>query len=158
MTLKVRNNGEWVDVETSFSVIPPSPTGLTGYWEDISSIRNRDIEYVNSGTNITYHSVSYRLSGPSGSTTRQAIAGSSLHSYIKAPSSSTWITSTINRDNGTNAADNVMLNVKFFVPNNYSYRVILFDNDLNQWGSSPGGSLAITKLSWSQFVFQLYYS
>lgn len=158
MAVKVRNNGEWVDIETGFSVIPPSPTGITGYWQDITSSRDRDIEYVNLSTNITYQSVSYKLSGPNTSSTRTALAGSSLHSYIKDPSSSTWIKSAITRDNGTNASENVILSVRFLVPNNYSYKVILFDNALNQWGSSPGGSLAITKLSWSQFVMQLYYS
>lgn len=150
MPVKIRSNGQWIDMDTGFSTIPPSPTGLTGYWENITSSRDFGNEYSNS--NISYQSITYRLD----SSNTSLIAGSSIHGYIKDPSSNTWIKSSIHRDNGTAAATTLFLNTGFFVPNGYSYKVLLYNKNLNEWTSSSS-NLTISKISWSQFIVQLYY-
>ena len=91
-----------------------------------------------------------------GSDGTNVTAGSSAWVYVSDPSETgTNLSDYTNisrvRDNGTADADNLYLNVRFFVPPSSKYIVKLYNNGLSDWGNNS----RISTLSWNEFGVNL---
>lgn len=176
MGTKIRVDGQWVDLELNNSI---SPDRLDGEWLSTVSTNNRNYGqvYTNNTGKLIYVTVTVQLnsSGGSGANQYRDIAGGSLWGWVSTPNStSTYLPPyspgmTSNtyqtvygdftnicrvRDNGTNAASNLFLNVRFFVPPDCKYGVTA--HNTNGW-SLLSSSLIGGVLNWSEFEIRLAY-
>ena len=149
MGTKIRVDGEWVDLEINSTV---SPDGLDGSWTTTSKQHNT---FHTNGTSLIYVSAIFRVN-TIGSDSNGVIAGSSAWVYVSDPGETgTNLSDYTNisrvRDNGTNAASNLYLNVRFFVPPSCKYIVKLYNHGLSDWGNNS----RISTLSWNEFGLNL---
>lgn len=149
MGTKIRVDGQWVDLEINSTV---SPDGLEGSWTTTS--KQHDTYYTN-GASLIYVSAIFRVN-TIGSDGKGVTAGSSAWVYVSDPGETgTNLSDYTNisrvRDNGTNAANNLYLNVRFFVPPSCKYIVKLYNHSLSDWGSNS----RISTLSWNEFGLNL---
>ena len=149
MGTKIRIDGEWVDLEINSTV---SPDGLDGSWTTTSKQHNT---YYTNGASLIYVSAIFRVK-TIGSESRGVVAGSSAWVYVSDPGETgTNLSDYTNisrvRDNGTNAATNLYLNVRFFVPPSCKYIVKLYNHSLSDWGNNS----RISTLSWNEFGLNL---
>lgn len=149
MGTKIRIDGQWVDLEINNTV---SPDGLDGSWTNTTKQHNT---YYTNGASLIYVSAIFRVKTINNESTG-VTAGSSAWVYVSDPGE------TINdfnyytnisrvRDNGTNNAENLYLNVRFFVPPSCKYIVKLANNTLGDWASNS----RISTLSWVEFDVNL---
>jgi len=149
MGTKIRIDGQWVDLEINSTV---SPDGLSGSWTTTSKQHNT---YYTNGASLIYVSAIFRVKTSGGEGTG-VVAGSSAWVYVSDPGETgTNLSDYTNisrvRDNGTNAADNLYLNVRFFVPPSCKYIVKLYNHSLSDWGNNS----RISTLSWNEFGLNL---
>jgi|TARA_B100000900_G_scaffold16358_1_gene12911 hypothetical protein len=156
MATKIRSDGQWISLENTGGVT--IPTGFDGSWTHTVTKQEGQF-YTNTTGNLIYVSATFgvRTSGP-GLVTQNTefTAGTSLWAYVSPPgSTSTNLADYFEvgrvRDNGTNQAENVVLNARFFVPHNCKYIVKFYDNDLNEW-SEPSYKVLY---QWSEFELNL---
>lgn len=149
MGTKIRVDGEWVDLEINSTV---SPDGLDGSWTTTTKQHNT---FHTNGASLIYVSVVFRVN-TIGSDNNGVIAGSSAWVYVSDPSETgTNLSDYTNisrvRDNGTADANNLYLNVRFFVPPSCKYIVKLYNHGLSDWGNNS----RISTLSWNEFGLNL---
>lgn len=149
MGTKIRVDGNWVNLEINQSI---SPDGLTGSWTDTTKQHNT---FYTNGSSLIYVSAIFRVRLLSGDS-KFVSAGSSAWAYVSDPGETgTTLSDYTNisrvRDNGTNNADNVYLNVRFFVPPSCKYIVKLRKNNLSSWGNNS----RVSTLSWVEFDIDL---
>lgn len=176
MGTKIRKNGQWVDLELNNA---NSPDRLDGEWLPTVSTNNRNYGqvYTNNTGKLIYVTVTVQLSssGGSGANQYRDIAGGSLWGWVSTPNStSTYLppyspgmsSNTYKtvygdftnicrvRDNGTNAASNLYLNARFFVPPNCKYGVTA--HNTNGWSLLSSSKIGGV-LNWSEFEIRLAY-
>ena len=149
MGTKIRVDGEWVDLEINSTV---SPDGLDGSWTTTS--KQHDTYYTN-GASLIYVSAIFRVK-TIGNDSNGVTAGSSAWVYVSDPGETgTNLSNYTNisrvRDNGTADAENLYLNVRFFVPPSCKYIVKLYNSSLSDWGNNS----RISTLSWNEFGINL---
>lgn len=150
MGLKVRKDGNWVNLEVNNIV---SPDGLTGSWTNTNKQHNTF--YTNSGSTLIYVSAVFRVRTINNEST-SVTAGSNVTAWVSDPNETGTNLSNYNRicrvrDNGTADADNLYLNIKFFVPPSCKYICKLYKNNLNGWGNDS----RVSTLSWVEFDIEL---
>lgn len=149
MGTKIRVDGNWVNLETTQSV---SPDGLDGSWTDTTKQHNT---FYTNGSSLIYVSAIFRVKTINNESSTET-AGSSAWVYVSDPGETgTNLSDYTNisrvRDNGTADAQNVYVNVRFFVPPSCKYIVKLYKNGLNGWGSNS----RVSTLSWVEFDINL---
>ena len=149
MGTKIRVDGQWVDLEINNTV---SPAGLGGSWTDTTKQHNT---FYTNGSSLIYVSAIFRVRMIGGDTT-DVTAGSNAWVWVSDPGETgTNLSDYTNisrvRDNGTANAENLYLNVRFFVPPSCKYIVKLYKNGLGEWGNNS----RVSTLSWVEFDVNL---
>ena len=149
MGTKIRVDGNWVNLETNQSV---SPDGLDGSWTDTTKQHNT---FYTNGSSLIYVSAIFRVR-MIGNDNAQVTAGSNAWAWVSDPGETgTNLSDYTNisrvRDNGTADAENLYLNVRFFVPPSCKYIVKLYKNGLGEWGNNS----RVSTLSWVEFDIDL---
>jgi len=150
MGTKIRIDGKWVDLEVNGLT---SPTGLDGSWTSTNKQHNT---YYTNGSSLIYVSAIFRIR-TIGNESNTVTAGSSAWVYIADPgeTGTNYLSNYTNisrvRDNGTDNADNLYLNVRFFIPPSRKHIVKLFNSSLSDWGNNS----RISTLSWNEFELSL---
>ena len=150
MTTKIRIGGKWVNMEAN--TISESPDGLTGSWTNTN--KTFDTVYTNGESSVIYVSAVFRVKTIN-SENVTATAGSSAWAWVSDPGETGTNLSNYNnvcrvRDNGTADAENLYLNVRFFVPPGSKYGCKLYNNGLNDNLGSRR-----KRLSWKEFTVDL---
>ena len=169
MGTKIRKNGEWVDLELNNA---NSPDRLDGKWLSNVSNSNRqhNTSYLNNTGKLIYVSAlfrvdSYQTSSSWGDQQHRDAAGTSARAYVSDPNTSntspySWNNVSRVRDNGTNAADVLYLNSRFFVPPNCYYIVKFYNRYDNEHNYNPQQNNNQTKFAtsnWNEFEINLAY-
>jgi len=155
MGTKIRSGGQWVSLEnTSGAIIP---TGFGGSWTNNTS-KSQGQFYTNTTGKLIYVSATFRVRTV-GSDTVDDTAGSSAWGYVSSPNStSTNLADYFEvgrvRDNGTVDAENLYLNIRFFVPQSCKYIVRLYNNNLSLFGIAES---KVSTIDWSEFELNLTY-
>ena len=149
MGTKIRVDGQWVDLEINNAV---SPDGLGGSWTDTTKQHNT---FYTNGSSLIYVSAIFRVKTINNEST-SVTAGSNAWVWVSDPGETgTNLSDYTNisrvRDNGTASAENLYLNVRFFVPPSCKYIVKLYNNNLSGWGNSS----RVSTLSWVEFDVNL---
>lgn len=150
MTTKIRIGGKWVNMESN--TVTESPDGLTGSWT--STNKTFDTVYTNGESSVVYVSAVFRVRTIN-SENNTATAGSSAWAWVSDPGETGTNLSNYNnicrvRDNGTADAENIYLNVRFFVPPGSKYGCKLYNN-----GNNDNLGSRRTTLSWKEFTVDL---
>ena len=179
MGTKIRKNGQWVDLELNNA---NSPDRLDGEWLSTVSTSNRVWSnnltqiFTNNTGKLIYVSVIVRFLSQIGNNglanANRDIAGGSLWGWVSTPNSTStslpFVTSpyTISsgdwtnvckvRDNGTNNANIMYMNSRFFVPPNCKYGISAHDTGDNNYMSYLGSNL-VANLYWNEFELNLAY-
>lgn len=169
MGTKIRKNGEWVDLELNNA---NSPDRLDGKWLSNVSNSNRqhNTSYLNNTGKLIYVSAtfrvdSYQTSSSWGSDQHRDAAGTSARAYVSDPNTSntnpySWNNVSRVRDNGTNAANVLYLNSRFFVPPNCYYIVKFYNRYDNEHNYNPQQNSNQTRFAtsnWNEFEINLAY-
>lgn len=164
MGTKIRIDGQWVDLENNNA---NSPDRLNGEWLSNVSTSNRShgVSYTNNTGKLIYVSATVILYSQQtnfsvwGNQQHRDIAGGSVWGYVSNPDATSYSNFWYYynnicrvRDNGTNAASILTLNVRFFVPPNCHYGIKTFDTNNNIMSSS-----LIGLLNWNEFEIKLAY-
>lgn len=149
MGTKIRVDGNWVNLETNQLV---SPDGLDGSWTDTTKQHNT---FYTNGASLIYVSAIFRVKTINSENT-SVTAGSSAWVWVSDPNETgenlaDYTNISRVRDNGTADADNVYLNVRFFVPPSCKYIVKLYKNNLDEWNNNS----RVSTLSWVEFDIDL---
>lgn len=167
MGTKIRVDGEWVDLELNDAI---SPNNLTGTWLSSVSNSNRqhNTSYLNNTGKLIYVSATFRVDSAqktSGSEQHRDSAGTSARAYVSDPNTSntnpySWNNVSRVRDNGTNNADVLYLNSRFFVPPNCYYIVKFYnryDNEHNYNPQQNNGQTKFATQNWNEFEINLAF-
>jgi len=154
MWTKISVDGEWVDLELNDAI---SPNNLTGTWLSNVSNSNRqhNTSYLNNTGKLIYVSAIFRVKTINNESV-EVTAGSNAWAWVSDPGETgTNLSDYTNisrvRDNGTADAENLYLNVRFFVPPSCKYIVKLYKNGLGEWGNNS----RVSTLSWVEFDIDL---
>lgn len=152
MGINIRQNGAWQNI--TFSV-PGFSVG--GEWFDETNNKVVETVYTNSTEKLRLVRASLFINAnnnPSGDTfTSSQLSGSYAIGYVREIGTSSFIEVVRYRDNGTANLTEVVLEVQLLVPQQYDYKVKLFDNNDDDWSEYINGNPVETK-SWTEFYFQ----
>lgn len=152
MGVNIRQNGAWQNI--TFSV-PGFSVG--GEWSDETDNRVVETVYTNSTEKLRLVRASLfidRNNNPSGDTfTPVQLAGTYAVGYVRESGTSSFIEVARYRDNGTANLTEVVVEVQLLVPQQYDYKVKLFDRDGVDWNDYINGNPVETK-GWAEFDFQ----
>jgi len=158
MAVHLRKNGVWTNI--TFDI---TPFAVGGTWSDETSNRlyrdtsDTDIEQAkriytnNTGKLILVRAVPGIDRVARGLSTND-ISGSYAIAYVDDVEVARF------RDNGTNSADKLRIELQFFVPNNSEYYIKVFKKNHDQsqtWqGDDSNGDTYVETIEWFEFTFQ----
>lgn len=152
MSVKVRQNDAWQNI--TFSVPGFS---VSGEWFDETNNRLVENIYTNTTKKLKLIRVSLSINlenNPAGVTfVDQNLAGSYIVAYVRESTTSNFFEVSRFRDNGTANLDEIVIEVQFFVPQSYDYKVVMYDRNDQNWSEYLPASPVETK-SWTEFEFQ----
>lgn len=169
MGTKIRVDGEWVDLELNDAI---SPNNLTGTWLSNVSNSNRqhNTSYLNNTGKLIYVSATFRVDSAQtgsgwGSALHRDAAGTSARAYVSDPNTSntnpySWNNICRVRDNGTNQANILFLNLRFFVPPNCYYIAKFYNTNDSEHNYNPSQNNNLTKfatVNWNEFEIDLAF-
>lgn len=169
MGTKIRVDGEWVDLELNDAI---SPNNLTGTWLSNVSNSNRqhNTSYLNNTGKLIYVSATFRVDSAQtgsgwGSALHRDSAGTSARAYVSDPNTSntnpySWNNICRVRDNGTNQANILFLNLRFFVPPNCYYIAKFYNTNDSEHNYNPSQNNNLTKfatVNWNEFEIDLAF-
>ena len=148
MAVHLRKNGVWTNI--TFDI---APFAVGGTWSDETSNRlyrdtsDTDIEqakriYTNNSGSLKLIRAVPGIDRVARGLTTDDVSGSYAIAYVDDVEIARF------RDNGTNSADQIRIEVQFFVPNYSEYYVQCYQNN----GSYR--YTGITTVEWYEFIFQ----
>ena len=164
MAVHLRKNGVWTNV--TFDI---TPFAVGGTWSDETSNRlyrdtsDTDIEqakriYTNNSGSLKLIRAVPGIDRIARGLSTDDVSGSYAIAYVDNRDGNGPLEVARFRDNGTQDADKIRIEVQFFVPNYSEYYIKVFKNNHDQsqsWqGDDSNGDPYVETIEWFEFTFQ----
>ena len=158
MAVHLRKNGVWTNI--TFDI---TPFAVGGTWSDETNNRlyrdtsDTDIEqakriYTNNSGSLKLIRAVPGIDRVARGLSTDQVSGSYAIAYVDDVEIARF------RDNGTNSADKLRIELQFFVPNYSEYYIKVFKKNHNQsqtWqGDDSNGNTYVETIEWFEFTFQ----